>query len=74
MERIEHFVDSTNLSELPAAKSSVNIILVWSILYFVVYNDAPMWIKVQNDNLSDAMHILFDEIKRMKGVIENLKK
>ena len=74
MERIEHFVDSTNLSELPAAKSSVNIILVWSILYFVVYNEAPMWIKVQNDNLSDAMHILLDEIKRLKDIIKSHNK
>ncbi len=70
MERVEHYIDSVNLSELPAAKSSANIILVWNILYFVVYNNAPIWIKIENDNLSDAIHILFDEIKRLKKMIK----
>lgn len=69
MERVEHFVDSTNLSQLPAAKSSANIILVWNILYFIVYDNAPIWIKIENDNLSDAIHILFDEIKRLKKLV-----
>ena len=68
MERIEHYVDSVNLGELPAAKSSINIILVWNILYFVIYNEAPLWIKIENENLTDAMHILFDEIKRFKAM------
>ena len=73
MERIEHYVDSINLAELPAAKSSINIILVWNILYFVIYNEAPLWIKIENENLTDAMHILFDEVKRLKEIIKNNK-
>ncbi len=72
MERIEHYIDSKNLAQLPATKSSINIILAWNVLYFIIYDKTPIWIKIENENLTDAMHILFDEVKRL-GEILNKK-
>ena len=70
MERIEYYMDSKNFPELPAANSSINIILVWNIVYFVIYNEAPIWVKIENENLADALHIMMDEILRLKEMLE----
>lgn len=66
MERIECSTDSKIFLKLPASSSSINIMLVWSVVYFVIYNEAPIWIKIENENLADALHIMMDEIAKSK--------
>ncbi len=64
MERVDTFFDWRNIWDLPATQSSINIILVWKTLYIIIYNKTPQWIKIENENLADAMHILFDTAKK----------
>jgi len=63
IERIAH-LNNSDLLKMPATKSSTNIILVGQTLYFVVYNNVPMGIKIENENLADAFHALLDETKK----------
>lgn len=70
MERIDTNFKNINISELPATQSSINIILVWKIFYVILYNKSPQWIKIENENLADAMHILFDTAKKFSEVNE----
>ncbi|EKE26641.1 MAG: hypothetical protein ACD_4C00210G0002 [uncultured bacterium (gcode 4)] len=64
MERIDTNFKNIDIWELPATWSSINIILVWKIFYLIIYNKTPQWIKIENENLADAMHILFDTAKK----------
>ena len=69
MERIDTGFDSLSIWELPATQSSINLILVWKIVYIIIYNKTPQWIKIENENLADAMHILFDTAKKFDYMI-----
>ena len=64
MERIDTHFKNIDISDLPATQSSINIILVGKIFYVILYNKTPQWIKIENENLADAIHILFDTVKK----------
>ncbi|EKE28407.1 MAG: hypothetical protein ACD_3C00062G0002 [uncultured bacterium (gcode 4)] len=70
MERIDTYFDTQNIWELPATQSSINIILVGKTTYIIIYNKTPQWIKIENENLADAMHILFDVAKKYNELMD----
>jgi len=65
MERIDANFEHIDISELPATSSSINVIIVGKVIYIITYDKTPQWIKIENENLADAMHILFDTAKRL---------
>ena len=67
MERIDMSSDISFLAQLPAARSSVHIFLVGYIVYIVVYRDSPIGIRIENESVADALHIMLDEVQRAKN-------
>lgn len=70
MERIDTNFKNIEISELPATQSSINMILVGKIFYVIIYNKTPQGIKIENENLADALHILFDTAKKYDSLLE----
>lgn len=66
MERLEFYSWNHDLRNLPASNSSVNIFLIWSATYIIVYNKAPFWIKIENENLSNVFNFLMNRAKEAK--------
>jgi len=51
------------LSNLPAANSSIQIFLVWKIVYILIFKEVPYWIKFNSEDLARALHFLFENLK-----------
>lgn len=63
MEKVINPINQS-LINLPATKSTINIILVGDIIYFIIYDNSPIGIKIESENMADAFHVIFDEMKK----------
>jgi len=63
MEKINKSIWTENFINLSAWWWAINIFLIWSIVYIIIYNNIPIWIKIDNDMVSQAFHLIFNEIK-----------
>jgi len=50
------------LKKLPAGNSSVNIFLVWKMMYVMIYKQIPFGLKVESEELTDVMHFLLKSL------------
>jgi len=50
------------LNNLPAANSSINIIIVWNIVYIIIFKDVPIWIRIDSEELAYSMHFIFEHL------------
>ena len=62
MEEIVKTTKIENLFDLPASNSAINIFVVGKVTYFIIYKKNPFWIKVDSEDLSWAMHFIFDKL------------
>lgn len=62
MENISKTYDIWIIEKLPASNSAINIYLVWSIIYIIIFKDSPFWIKIESEDLAYTFHFLFDNI------------
>lgn len=71
MENISKTYDISTIAKLPASNSAINIFVVWSTLYFIIFKDSTFWIKIESEDLASTFHFLFDniEIKNQKWSI-----
>ncbi len=63
MEEIVKITQIENLYNLPASNSAINIFLAGKITYIIIYKKNPFWIKMDSQDLTWAMHFIFDKIK-----------
>lgn len=63
METLTKINNINTLENLPAWNSAINIYLIWKTLYIIIFKDKPLWIKIENDELWDAMHFIFDNLR-----------
>jgi len=60
---LEHIVITNQIEELeqlPAANSSINVFVVWNILYFFVYKWNPYALRIENEDIASLMHFLLN--------------
>lgn len=62
MEEIVKTTNIENLYNLPASNSAINIFVVWKITYIIIYKKNPFWIKMDSEDLSNAMHFIFEKL------------
>lgn len=63
MEQVSKTTNIQNLNQLPAGNSAINIFIVGKCVYFVIYKDIPVGLKLESEDLSNAMHFLFEKLK-----------
>jgi len=66
MENISKTFDIETISKIPASNSAINIYLVWSIIYIIIFKETSFWIKIENEDLAWTFHFLFDNIEYKK--------
>lgn len=63
MESLWKLKDIDSLYGLPAANSSINIIIAGTIVYIIIFRDIPTWLKIDNEELAFSMHFIFEHLK-----------
>lgn len=63
MERLNHTSTISQVLALPAWSNAVNIFIVWQYLYFIIYHNTPIAIKIQSQQLADTMHFILEQTK-----------
>ncbi len=63
MENISKTSDISIIEKLPASNSAINIFIVWTTIYIILFKESSFWIKIESDDLSNTMHFLFDKIQ-----------
>lgn len=63
MENISKTIDIDSLKNLPAWNSSINIFVVWKVVYILIFKENPFGIKIDSEDLAYAMHFMFDKLK-----------
>ena len=58
LENILQTQDVKELTTLPAGSSGVNVFVVGTILYMIIFKDIPFGIKIESEELSGLMHFL----------------
>lgn len=64
MENLSYTNKLENLYDLPAWNSSINIYIVWQILYIITFKEKPIWLKIDNVELWNTMHFIFENLKK----------
>ncbi len=62
MESIWKTVHVDEMKSLPADNSSINIFIVWKILYIIIFKDIPIAIKIESPELAETLHFLFENV------------
>ena len=65
MENITKTFDFEQIYSLPASNSSVNIYLVWDIIYIIIFKESHFAIKIESEDLGNTFHFLFDNINEL---------
>lgn len=63
METISKQKNIDNLITLPAGNSATNIFIVGKFVYFIVFTWVPIALKLENDEISWAMHFLMSKLR-----------
>ena len=63
MENITKTFDIDTISKIPANNSAINIYLVGTTIYIAIFKESSYGIKIENNDLANAMHFLFDNIE-----------
>jgi sugar-specific transcriptional regulator TrmB len=63
MESLWKTENINELANLPAANSSIQIFIVWKIVYILIFKDIPYWMKFDSEDLARALHFLFENLK-----------
>ncbi|EKE29826.1 MAG: hypothetical protein ACD_2C00091G0012 [uncultured bacterium (gcode 4)] len=63
MESIWKTQDLNELANLPASNSSIQIFVVWKIVYILIFKEIPYGIRFDSEDLARALHFLFENLK-----------
>ena len=63
MESLWKTSDIDSLVELPASNSSIQVFIVWKIVYILIFKDIPFWIKFDSEDLARTLHFIFEHLK-----------
>lgn len=64
MEKINNSFLLWDFLSLPAWEWAINIFIAWTVVYILIYNNIPIAIKMDSDKVSQAFHLIFDEMKK----------
>lgn len=56
-------INLENLKDLPAWNSSINIFVVWQIVYLIIFKETPFWIKIESEDFAQSMHFILENLK-----------
>jgi len=62
MENMSKIIDISDISEIPASNSGIQIFLVWDTIYIILLKDIPFGIKIKSFDLANTLHFLFDNM------------
>ncbi|MDD3302341.1 MAG: helix-turn-helix domain-containing protein [Candidatus Gracilibacteria bacterium] len=62
MESLGRVKGIDGLNNLPAANSSINIIIIGSIVYIIIFKDVPIGIRIDSEELAYSMHFIFEHL------------
>ncbi|MFA5917616.1 MAG: helix-turn-helix domain-containing protein [Candidatus Gracilibacteria bacterium] len=63
MENISKTYDIEIMEKLPASNSAINIFIVGTIIYIIIFKESSFGIKIESEDLAYTMHFLFDKIQ-----------
>lgn len=63
MEQITKTTNIQSISDLPAGNSSINFFIVGNVLYLIVFKAIPFGIRIESDDVANAMHFIFDSLE-----------
>lgn len=66
MEYLRYLESYDIMQSLPAGNNAVNIFIVGTIFYLIIYKDNPIWLKIASPELAWAMHFLLEQTNREK--------
>lgn len=50
--------ESKELTTLPAGNAAINLFIVWSVVYLLIYKQTPFGLKIESEELADVFHFL----------------
>ena len=63
MEHISKTTNIQNLPQLPAWNSTINIFIVWWVVYIIIFKEVPFGIKIDSKDLANVMHFMFEKLQ-----------
>lgn len=63
MEEIWLTTNLDNLVDLPVWNSAVNIFVVWTVVYIIIFKETDIWIKLDSEQLADSLHFILENVR-----------
>lgn len=63
MENISKTNDIWIIEKLPASNSAINIFIIWTTIYIILFKESCFWIKIESSDLANTMHFLFNKVE-----------
>ena len=63
MERVTKNVWLNCIENLPATDSAINIFVVWTIVYIIIFKSSPFAIKIDSEEFADSLYFMMDNLK-----------
>ncbi|USN57482.1 MAG: hypothetical protein H6766_03445 [Candidatus Peribacteria bacterium] len=63
MEQISKTIDTSTLRDLPAGQASVNIFVVGTVIYLIIFKDTPVGIQIDSEDLANTMHFILEKLQ-----------
>jgi len=60
-ENILKTYDVQELETLPAGNSTINIFILWNIVYIVIFKQVPFGLKIESEELASVLHFLLKQ-------------
>ena len=60
IETIEKISQTLNLDQIPADASDINIVVIGGVIYFILYRDLPMSIKITSPEIAGIVRLLLE--------------
>jgi len=63
MERVSKSFSLNSIENLPASNSTINIFVLWTFVYIVIFRDSPIAIKIDSEEFADSLYFMVDNLR-----------
>ncbi len=63
MEQINNTSNISIIEWLPAGQRCINIMVVWTCIYIIIFKHTPIGIKIESSELANTLHFLLDKVQ-----------
>ncbi len=63
MERVTKNVWLDSIENLPATDSAINIFVVWTVVYIIIFKSSPFAIRMESEEFADSLYFMMDNLK-----------